>query len=85
MPCHEEKQLNGFAVISIAQCPDWELLKALPHLMGALGAALQHRNHDRTQPAGAAVFQHDVTLKILLLLEVIRPWEKDDKESCSAP
>lgn len=41
--CHEETQWNGFAVISSAPRPDWELLKAPPRLEGALRAALQHR------------------------------------------
>lgn len=40
---HKETQWNGFAVISIAPCPDWELLKTPPHLEGVLRAALQHR------------------------------------------
>lgn len=40
---HEERPWNGFAVISIAPCPDWELLKAPPNLEGALKAALQQR------------------------------------------
>lgn len=41
--CHKETQWNGFAVISIAPCPDWELLKRPPLLEGVLITALHHK------------------------------------------
>lgn len=87
MSCHKETQWNGFAVISIALCPGWKLLKAPPHLEGEFSAAAQFRSSQQDLAPGSCSLSASGLKKIILLLGEARPWRegKEHKEDCSAP